>query len=114
MGGESGKRRGEMRLAATRAGNRIAIPHQLLEFGSAIFTNVFKYGHFRSPSSFCSILAEELGALGKLETCPRFRRLAKMVAGNEVSAQQGLDRPCGVLVRGNSKPATTFAEPAGT
>ena len=35
-----------------------------------------------------------------------------MVAGNEVSAQLGLHHPRGVLVRGNSKPATTFAEPA--
>ena len=39
-------------------------------------------------------------------------RLAKMVTGNEVSAQEGLDHSRSVLVRGNSKPVTTFAEPA--
>ena len=34
-----------------------------------------------------------------------------MVTGNEVSAQEGLDHSRSVLVRGNSKPVTTFAEP---
>jgi hypothetical protein len=34
-----------------------------------------------------------------------------MVTGNEVSALVGLKHPCGVFVRGNSKPVTTFAEP---
>jgi hypothetical protein len=34
-----------------------------------------------------------------------------MVTGNEVSAQRGLDHSRSVLVRGNSKPVTTFAEP---
>jgi len=43
---------------------------------------------------------------------PGISRLAKMVTGNEVSAQRGLDHPRSVLVRGNSKPVTTFAEPA--
>ena len=33
-----------------------------------------------------------------------------MVTGNEVSAQRGLDHSRGILVRGNSKPVTTFAE----
>ena len=47
VGGEGGKRGGEVRLAATGAGNRIAImTDQLLEFGSTIFTNVFKDRHF--------------------------------------------------------------------
>jgi len=35
-----------------------------------------------------------------------------MVTGNEVSARRGLQHPRGVFMRGNSKPATTFAEPA--
>ena len=35
-----------------------------------------------------------------------------MVTGNEVSAQEGLDHSRSILVRGNSKPVTTFAEPA--
>src|ERR1035441_7718735 len=47
VGGEGGKRGGEVRLAAAGAGNRVAImTDQLLEFGSAIFTNVFKDRHF--------------------------------------------------------------------
>jgi hypothetical protein len=47
MGRESGKRSGEVRLAATWAGYRIAITtNQLLEFGSTIFTNVLKNRHF--------------------------------------------------------------------
>jgi hypothetical protein len=47
MGRERGKRWGEVRLAATWTGNRVAItPNQLLEFGTTIFTNVFKNRHF--------------------------------------------------------------------
>jgi hypothetical protein len=65
MGRERGKRGGEVRLAATWTGNRIAImTNQLLEFGSTIFTNVFKDRHFyglRPPGSFCTILAQRGG-----------------------------------------------------
>jgi len=65
MGRECGKRRGEMRLAATRTSNRIAImTNQFLEFGSTIFTNVFKDRHFyslRTPRSFCTILPQRGG-----------------------------------------------------
>jgi len=58
VGGEGGKRSGEVRLAATWTSNRIAITaDQLLEFGSTILTNVFKDRHF-TPSSFCLILAQ--------------------------------------------------------
>ena len=51
MGGERGKRRGQVRLAALRAfvGCLIA-SDQLLELGSTIVANIFKDGHrdFRS------------------------------------------------------------------
>jgi hypothetical protein len=51
MGGEGGKCGGEMRLTATRTGNRIAImTDELFEFCSAILTNVFKDRHFWTPN----------------------------------------------------------------
>ena len=34
-----------MRLPATRAGHRVTVANQLLEFVSAIFTDVFEYRH---------------------------------------------------------------------
>jgi hypothetical protein len=56
MGRERGKRSGEVRLAAIRTGNRIAITaNQLLEFGSTIFTNVFKNRHFTDSEPLCSV-----------------------------------------------------------
>ena len=42
----------------------------------------------------------------------KFRGLAKMVTGNEVSAGRGLPRSPSNFGRGNSKPVTTFAEQA--
>ena len=43
--GEGGIGSGQMRLPATRACHCVTIANQLLEFVSAIFTDVFKYRH---------------------------------------------------------------------
>jgi hypothetical protein len=43
--GERGISSGQMRLPATRAGHCVTVANQLLEFVSAIFTDVFEYGH---------------------------------------------------------------------
>ena len=61
MGCKRGQRSGQVRLAATWTGNRIAITNQLLELGTTIFTNVFKDRHFTDfdpPCSVCTILAQ--------------------------------------------------------
>ena len=42
--------------------------------------------------------------------CQKFRGLAKMVTGNEVSAVRLSRVPREILACGNSKPVTTFAE----
>ena len=86
MGSESGKRGGEVRLAATWTGYRIAITDQLLEFSSTIFTNVFKNRHFTDSEplgSVLTILAQEgmgVSQVGDLRYADRDGFTARMKA----------------------------------
>jgi len=119
MGSESGKRGGQVRLPAIGTSNRIAITaNQLFEFASAIFTNVFKNGHFRpapDPGSLRFILAQRAGQCrGWLNCCSKQTVVRRAVPGkngdrHEISRLTGL--AVVVLKSGNEYPVTTFFVP---